>query len=118
MLVQLERLRSTGAGPPLAEVRTPYGPAVAVWRGDPADPPGAYHVEWTIDEGRATVRPAPGAGPAVRTEGGLLLLTGEFDGAGALRTGDGLVLLDLAAPPGRIEVAVPCEHAELYPYRL
>ncbi|WP_030461573.1 hypothetical protein [Kitasatospora sp. NRRL B-11411] len=114
MLIHLTRLRP--GRPPLAEVRTPYGPAVAAWRGDPAAPPGPYRVEWTLDEARATVRPAPGPAPAVRTEGGLLLLTGEFDGTGVLRTGDSLVLLDLPAPPGRIEVAVPCVHAELYPY--
>ncbi|MFF4341075.1 hypothetical protein ACFY00_14200 [Kitasatospora sp. NPDC001540] len=116
MLVHLERLRP--GEPPLAEVRTPYGPALARWRGDPAAPPGAYRVEWTIDEEHATVRPAPGAAPAVRTEGELLLLVGEFDGAGELRIGDSLTLLDLAAPPGRIEVAVPCVRAELYPYDL
>ncbi|GLW56789.1 hypothetical protein [Kitasatospora phosalacinea] len=116
MLVHLLRLRPADPGPPLAEVRTPHGPAVALWRGDPADPPGPYHVEWTVDEDHATVRPAPGPAPAVRTEGGLLLLTGEFDGAGVLRTGDSLIPLDLPAPPGRVEVAVPCAHAELYPY--
>ncbi|MGW4809299.1 hypothetical protein [Kitasatospora sp. NPDC004272] len=116
MLVHLERLRP--GEPPLAEVRTPHGQALAVWRGDPAAPPGPYRVEWTIDEEHATVRPAAGPAPAVRTEGGTLLLTGEFDGAGALRTGDSLTLLDLAAPPGRIEVAVPCAHAELHPYDL
>ncbi len=116
MLIHLTRLRP--GSPPLAEVRTPHGPAVAAWRGDPAAPPGPYRVEWTIDEERATVRPAHGPAPAVRTEGGLLLLTGEFDGAGGLRTGDSLVLLDLAAPPGRTEVAVPCARAGLYPYHL
>ncbi|MFE1320858.1 hypothetical protein [Kitasatospora phosalacinea] len=118
MLVHLERLRPAGPGPPLAEVRTPYGPARARWRGDPAAPPGPYRVEWTVDEEHATVRPAPASAPAVRTEGGILLLTGEFDGAGELRTGDSLIALDLAAPPGWIEVAVPCTHAELYPYDL
>ncbi|MFD7729859.1 hypothetical protein ACFV6F_05675 [Kitasatospora phosalacinea] len=56
MLVHLRRLRP--GAPPLAEADTPYGPAVAVWRGGPA------------------------------------------------------------APPGWIEVAVPCAHAELYPYSL
>ncbi|GLW71888.1 hypothetical protein Kpho02_41870 [Kitasatospora phosalacinea] len=118
MLVRLVRLRPADPGPPLAEADTPYGPAVAVWRGDPAAPPGPYRVEWTIDEEHATVRPAPAAAPAVRTEGELLLLTGEFDGAGVLRTGDSRTLLDLAAPPGRIEVAVPCVRVELYPYDL
>ncbi|MEV7215205.1 hypothetical protein AB0O31_19180 [Kitasatospora cineracea] len=115
MLIHLTRLRP--GHPPLAEVRTPYGPAVAAWRGDPAAPPGPHHVEWTIDEARATARPAPRPAPAVRTEGGLLLLTGEFDGAGVLRTGDTPILLDLPAPPGWIELAVPCAHAELYPSR-
>ncbi|MFJ4675094.1 MULTISPECIES: hypothetical protein [unclassified Kitasatospora] len=118
MLVHLERLRPADPGPPLAEVRTPYGPALARRRGDPADPPGPYRVEWTVDEEHATVRPAAGAAPAVRTEGGLLLLTGEFGGAEVLRAGDCPILPDLAAPPGRIEVAVPCGRAERYPYRL
>ncbi|MFB7945401.1 hypothetical protein ACFC6L_10805 [Kitasatospora phosalacinea] len=116
MLVHLLRLRP--GAPPLAEVDTPHGPALARWRGDPAAPPGAYHVEWAIDEEHATVRPARGAAPAIRTEGELLLLTGEFDGMGELRTGDSLILLDLSAPPGRVEVAVPCVRAELYPYVL
>ncbi|MFC8722803.1 hypothetical protein [Kitasatospora sp. NPDC057198] len=116
MLIRLIRLHP--GSPPLAEAETPYGPARALWRGDPADPPGPYRVEWTVDEDHATVRPAALAAPAVRTEGGTLRLTGEFDGAGRLRTGDSSILLELSAPPGWIEVAVPCECAELYPYHL
>ncbi len=114
MRIRLERLRP---GPPvLAEVRTPYGPAVARWRGGPAGPPGEHHVEWTVDEDHVTVRPADRPGPEIRTEGGLLVLVGEFDGE-ALRLGDALLLLDLPGrPPGPLELTVPHEHAELYPY--
>ncbi|MEV7122972.1 hypothetical protein [Kitasatospora griseola] len=75
-------------GPPvLAEVRTPYGPVVARWRGDLANVPGRYRVEWTIDEGHAAVRPASGTGPKIRCEGQLLLLRAEFDGEAVLRVG-------------------------------
>ncbi|KIQ65401.1 hypothetical protein TR51_15980 [Kitasatospora griseola] len=63
----------------LAEVRTPYGPAVARWRGDLADAPGRYRVEWTIDEERAAVRTVSGVGPEIRWGGQLLVLRGEFD---------------------------------------
>ncbi|MFG2691991.1 hypothetical protein [Kitasatospora sp. NPDC048407] len=112
MRIELRRLR---AG--LAEVATPHGPAVARWRGGPADPPGPYFVEWTIDEEHAAVRPAAGPGPEVRVDGELLVLVGEFDGEAALRIGDSLVLLDLPGhPPGPLELAVPRECAELYPY--
>ncbi|MFJ5926073.1 hypothetical protein ACIQF6_26040 [Kitasatospora sp. NPDC092948] len=117
MRIDLARLHP---GPPvLAEVATPYGPAVARWRGDPADPPGPYAVEWTIDEDHAVVRPAAGPGPQIRTDGELLVLRGEFDGDGVLRIGTAVVLLDLPGrPPGPLEIAVPREHAELYPYTL
>ncbi|MEV7122974.1 hypothetical protein [Kitasatospora griseola] len=116
MWIHLDRL---DAGPPvLAEVRTPYGPAVVRWRGDLADAPGRYRVEWMIDEGHAVVRPASGTGPGIRCEGQLLVLRGEFDGEAVLRVGDAVVLLDLpAGPPGPLELAVPREHVELYPYR-
>ncbi|MGX4734403.1 hypothetical protein [Kitasatospora griseola] len=113
--MRVELLRRLRAG--LAEVVTPYGPAVARWSGDPADLPGPYVVEWTIDEEHAAVRPAAGPGPEVRVDGELVVLVGEFDGEAALRIGDSLVLLDLPGRlPGPLEVAVPREHAELYPY--
>ncbi|GGQ98490.1 hypothetical protein GCM10010195_62930 [Kitasatospora griseola] len=116
MWIHLDRLDP--GSPVLAEVRTAYGPAVARWRGDLADPPGRYRVEWTIDEERVAVRPASGTGPEIRCEGQLLVLRGEFDGEAVLRVGDAIVLLDLAArPPGPLELAVPREHVELYPYR-
>ncbi|KIQ65402.1 hypothetical protein TR51_15985 [Kitasatospora griseola] len=106
-------------GPPvLAEVRTAYGPAVARWRGDLADAPGRYRVEWTIDEERAAVRTVSGVGPGIRCEGQLLVLRGEFDGEAVPRVGGAIVLLDLPGrPPGPLELAVPREHVELYPCR-
>ncbi|MFJ1792293.1 hypothetical protein [Kitasatospora griseola] len=115
MRIHLDRL---DPGPPvLAEVRTPYGPAVARWRGELADRPGHYQVEWTIDEDHVAVRPASGPGHEIRCEGQLLVLRGEFDGEAELRIGDAIVLLDLPArPPGPLELAVPREHVELYPY--
>lgn len=116
MLIHLDRLHP--GTPPLAEVRTPYGPARALWRGDPAAPPGPHHVEWAIDEDHATVRPTADPTPAIRMDGELLLLRGEFDVRGDLRIGDSLTTLDLPAPPGPLELAVPCRHAELYPYQL
>ncbi|MEV7122973.1 hypothetical protein [Kitasatospora griseola] len=83
--IHLDRL---DPGPPvLAEVRTACGPAVVRWRGDLADVPGRYRVEWTIDEEHAVVRPASGAGPGIRCEGQLLVLRGEFDDESVLGGG-------------------------------
>ncbi|MFD8593421.1 hypothetical protein ACFV1L_00285 [Kitasatospora sp. NPDC059646] len=112
------RLGALHPGPPLlAEADTPYGRAVARWRGGPADPPGDRTVEWTVDEDRAAVRPADRPGPEVRAEGELLVLIGDFDGDGVLRLGDTPILLDLPGrPPGPLELTVPREHVELHPY--
>lgn len=50
MLVDMIELATSPRSPGLALIRTAFGDAWVQWCGDPAAPPGEYHVEWTIDD--------------------------------------------------------------------
>ncbi|MDI2127533.1 hypothetical protein [Yinghuangia seranimata] len=129
MLVQVERI--IPGDPVLARVATPCGRTTVRWCGDPDAAPGAFHVEWTVDEDLlwgGNARAASVAAPEVRADGDRVVLRGVLDvtedGAGVLTLAGTLVLLDVAAPlPDGVdgtwvEVAVERRNAALFPYRL
>ncbi|QIP86340.1 hypothetical protein GLX30_22535 [Streptomyces sp. Tu 2975] len=62
MLIDLEKTEQLPGGLCLAHARTPIGPVVARWCGDPDALPGRYDAEWTVDEDvawLANTHPAP-----------------------------------------------------------
>lgn len=132
MLIELIKIgRRIPGRAVVARVRTPFGEVAAAWRGDPAAAPGAYHVEWTIDEdvvwGRNAEPAGPESGPGI-TEGGHCAvflrgwLDGEEDGVLAFRLGDSRILLESAEPlpdgvvPGRVRLRFDRERIQLFPY--
>ncbi|MFE9426868.1 hypothetical protein ACFYNO_28335 [Kitasatospora sp. NPDC006697] len=135
MLIELAELQARPGRPPLARVRTPLGPAVAVWHGAPDARLGPHHVEWTLDEelelGRNAV-PAGEALPGVRVAGERLLLRGQllapWEGTAVLDLGGEPVLVDLAgaassadpalAEGSWVELTVEVERVWLYPFTL
>lgn len=106
------------------------GIASGHWQGDPPEPGDVYDIELSapsIGTPDATARPAPEVadGAALREEGGRVVLVGQYlalagGGAGALRLGDDLVLLDgeVAGWDDGARVQVEARHIELYPYAL
>ncbi|MFJ1709699.1 hypothetical protein [Kitasatospora sp. NPDC088346] len=102
MLVHVENIADAPGNLRTARVRTVCGRATVRWCGDPAAGPGAYHVEWTVDEDviwRRNAEPAPAPGPAIRTAGPYVVLRGRLhraeDGSGHLELAGSVVLLDL-----------------------
>ncbi|MFB6850093.1 hypothetical protein ACFCXS_35240 [Streptomyces sp. NPDC056373] len=105
MLVEVEKIATFPRGRVLAQVQTGFGRAAVIWRGDADAGPGAYFVEWTVDEaitwGR-NARPAAGTGPEVRHGGHCVVLRGRLspveDGAAVLQVDDANILLDMTDP--------------------
>lgn len=131
MLVELVKVAKFPWSPWLAQIRTPYGHTAVRWRGERTAEPGAYHVEWTVDEDLTWGRnatPAATHSPGIRAGGHGVVLRGrlnvEEDGTGVLDLGGALILLDLTDPvpedvPGTwIELCVERERISLYPYAL
>ncbi|KOV99550.1 hypothetical protein ADK65_17785 [Streptomyces sp. NRRL B-1140] len=89
----------------MAQIRTAFGRTTARWCGDRVAGPGAYDVEWTLEEavtwGR-NARPASGTGPGVRPGGHCVVLRGrlglEEDGVAVLHLDDADIPLDVAGP--------------------
>ncbi|MER5961447.1 hypothetical protein [Streptomyces sp. NPDC002057] len=131
MLIELVKVAGSPGTCVLASVRTSFGQATVRWCGSPTAEPGAYHVEWTIDEavtwGR-NAQPAAGIGPGLRSDGRDVVLRGQLnvteDGAALLELGGTQILLDLAdrlpsgAAGGWVELFIEGEKAALYPYEL
>ncbi|MFC7219249.1 hypothetical protein ACFQLX_13885 [Streptomyces polyrhachis] len=131
MLLELVKVAKFPGSPWLAHVRTSFGHIAVPWCGDPIAEPGAYHVEWTIDEditwGR-NARPAVGTGPGLRTGGHCVILRGQLsvteDGAALLNLDGTNILLDLTDPLPEeaahtwVELFIEREKVSLYPYAL
>ncbi|MEH0653020.1 hypothetical protein QA995_26970 [Streptomyces scabiei] len=131
MLIELVKVATFPGTPLLAQVRTGFGHTGVRWCGDRAAEPGAYHVEWSIDEdivwGR-NAKPAAGVGPGLRTGGHCVVLRGRLilkeDGAALLDLDGSTVLLDLVEPlpdgvaGSWVELFIDRNNVALHPYEL
>ncbi|MDX2835391.1 hypothetical protein [Streptomyces scabiei] len=131
MLIELVKIATFPGTPLLAQVRTGFGHTGVRWCGDRAAEPGAYHVEWSIDEdivwGR-NAKPAAGVGPGLRTGGHCVVLRGRLilkeDGAALLDLDGSTVLLDLVEPlpdgvaGSWVELFIDRNNVALHPYEL
>ncbi|MFK4690088.1 hypothetical protein [Streptomyces pristinaespiralis] len=131
MLIDLEKTEQLPGGLCLAHARTPIGPVVARWCGDPDALPGRYDAEWTVDEDvawLANTHPAPEQSYLIGPRADGLLLRGRLDevarAAAVLDLAGTLILLDLAGPlpDGAlgtwIDIHAEREKVALYPYEL
>ncbi|MFD6973292.1 hypothetical protein [Streptomyces sp. NPDC059979] len=132
MLVELVKIAKFPWSPWLAQIRTPFGGTMVRWCGDQAAEPGAYHVEWTVDEDIVwgqNVKPAAESGPGVRSGGHCVVLRGRLlgpteDGVAVLDLDGTLILLDVAEPLPEdaahvwVELFIEREKIALYPYVL
>jgi hypothetical protein len=132
MLIDLIQIFADGTGPTLASFRSGIGSAVVRWAGSPQDPPGSYHVEWTIEDALVwgdTMQPAAAPIAAVGAEGGNVMLRGRLDltdddTVAVLELDTTQPLIELASPlPAGVagtwvEIRVPRDRVALYPYFL
>jgi hypothetical protein len=132
MLVQTEKPMSQVPKRPMTVlVHSSIGVAEVLWRGDPQEPAGPHHIEWSVDEdvfwGRNTVL-AAAAEPGLRQDGDRVVLRGRLyltaDGAAVLELGESQVLFDLASPPpddadgAWVEISVATENVAVWPFQL
>ncbi|MEU0373591.1 hypothetical protein ABZ070_25650 [Streptomyces sp. NPDC006283] len=131
MLIDLEKTEHLSSGLCLAHARTPIGPVVARWCGDPDALPGPYDAEWTVDEDviwLGNTHPAPDRTYLLSPQPGGVLLRGRLDeiarAAAVLDLAGTRILLDLADPLPEgilgtwVDVLAEREKVALYPYEL
>ncbi|GAA1928514.1 hypothetical protein [Streptantibioticus ferralitis] len=130
MLVHIEKLAGIPQLPHPVRVQTPYGSGVVRWRGDPGDPEGWYHVEWTVDEDivwGGNTQWAATAGSAIGQEDSRVVLRGRLtfvDTGGVLKLGESQILFDVAEPPPGdvdgtwVEIRCDGQKVTLWPYRI